>query len=99
MEPWPFGQPVPYDRRLMSAVVVQDEVNVQVGGHLGFNDIQKPAELHGAMASVELTDDTAGLQIQSGKQGSRPIAFIVVRAALQLPRPHGHSSGWVRSSA
>ena len=63
-----LGQPVPDDRRLVGAVVVKDEVNVQIGRDLSLDHIQKPAEFHGAMASVELTDDAAGLQIQSGKQ-------------------------------
>src|SRR5260370_5999688 len=88
MEPRALRQPVPNRRCLVSAVVIEDEVNVQLGRYLGLNDIQEPAELHRAMASVELTDDTAGLQVQRGKQGRGPVTFIVVRAALQLPRLH-----------
>jgi hypothetical protein len=45
----------------VSAVVVEDGVNVQIGRHLSLDHIRKPAELHGAMAAVELTDDPAGL--------------------------------------
>lgn len=89
MESRALGQPVADDRRLVSAVVVEDEVNVQIGWDLSLDHIQKPAEFHGAMASVELANHAAGLQIQSGKQRSRAVAFIVVGAALQLPRLHG----------
>ena len=98
MEARALGEPVPDDRRLVSAVVIQDEMNVQIGRHLGLDHIQELAELHRAMAPVELADDPAGLQVQRGKQGSRPVAFVVVRAALHCPGCMG-SSGWVRSSA
>src|SRR5882672_10475112 len=89
MEPRALGQPVPDERRLVGAIVIEDEMNVQIGRDLGLDDIQKPAELHRAMSLVELADDTAGFQVQSGKQGRGPVALRVVRATLQLPRLHG----------
>jgi hypothetical protein len=52
----------------LSSVVVEDEMNIQIGRYLGLDDIQKSAELHGAMASVQLADHATGLQLQSGKQ-------------------------------
>src|SRR5580704_14991191 len=72
IESWALCQPVPNDRCLVSAVVVEHEVNVQIVRHLGLNDVQTPAELHRAMAPVELTNDTAGLQIQCGKRPKNP---------------------------
>jgi hypothetical protein len=44
MEPRALGQPVPDRRCPVSAVVVEDEMNIQIGRDL--DDIQKPAELH-----------------------------------------------------
>ena len=37
---------------------------------------------------MQLADDAVGLQFQRGKQRSRPVAFVVMRAALELARPH-----------
>src|SRR6185312_13065367 len=89
MEPGPLGQPVPDHRCLVSAVVIEDEMNVQIDRDLCLDNIQKLAELNRTMPLVELADDTAGLQVQSSKQGRGPVAFIVVGAALHLTWLHG----------
>ena len=69
----------------MGAVVVQDDVHVEFGRHVGLDHIEKLAKFLRAMTAVQLADHAAGLQFQRGKQGSRPMAFVVVRAALHLP--------------
>lgn len=61
-------------------------MNIEFGGHVGFNGVQKPAEFLRTMAALQLTNDAAGLQLQSGEQRGRPVTFVIVRAALDLPR-------------
>jgi hypothetical protein len=66
------------------AVVVQNQVHVQIGGNLSLDGIQKPAELDRTMALVKLSDYLNGFQIESGEQGSCPVPFVVMSAALQV---------------
>ena len=87
MKSWAFREPFPDDRGFVGAVVVHDEMRLQSGGHLRLDHIQELAKFRGAMAAVQLANHAAGLQFQRGKQGSRAMAFVVVGAALQLPRP------------
>src|ERR1700736_1366752 len=89
MEAGTFGQPVLNQLRLVSSVVVHDEVNVQWFGHVLLDGVEEVAELFGAMALLVLADDLAGLGIQRGKQAGRAVPRIVVGAALDLPRSHG----------
>ena len=60
MEPGPFREPVPDERRLVSAVVVHDEMNLQVLRDLGFDGVEKFAELDRPMPAVHFADDFAG---------------------------------------
>ena len=46
VEPRSLGQPLPDDRRFVGAVVVEDEMNIQIGRYLGLDGIQKSAELY-----------------------------------------------------
>jgi hypothetical protein len=67
VEARPLGEPFPDHGRLVGAVVVGDQVNLQVRGHLGLDRIQKLAKLLRAMAAVQLADDAVGLQFQCGE--------------------------------
>ena len=49
-----FGEPVPNQGRLVSAVVVGDQMNLQIGRHLRFDPIQKLAELPRAGGGGEI---------------------------------------------
>src|SRR5581483_8307035 len=62
----PFGEPFPYECGLVRAVVVQDDVNVEFCGHVCFDRIQKLAELLRTMATMQLADDAAGLEVERG---------------------------------
>ena len=39
-----LGEPVPDDRRLVGAVVIHDDMRLQIGGHVGLDHIQELAE-------------------------------------------------------
>lgn len=84
-----LGKPVPDHRRFVRSIVVHDDVNIDVGGHIRFDGVQKLAEFLRAEAAMELADHPVGLQLQRGEQRRGSIAFVVMRAALHLPWPHG----------
>lgn len=84
MQPRTLGQPFADNRCFVRTVVVQHPMNPQFGRHPSLDQVQKFAELHPAMAAMQLTDPSGGLQLQRGKQRGSPVAFVVVRAPLQL---------------
>src|SRR4051794_9916526 len=71
----------------VSAVVVHYEVNVQLRGHLSLNYIQEFPKLTRPVPAMELGNDPAGFQLERGKQRSRSMPLVIVRAALYLSRP------------
>src|SRR5439155_21679238 len=81
-------EPFPDERRLMGAVVIHDNVRLQSGGHISLDQIQELAEFRGTMATMQLTNDAAGLQFQRRKQRSGPVTLVVVGAPLGLAGPH-----------
>jgi hypothetical protein len=48
----PLGEPLSNQRCLVSAVVVQHDVNVKIGRHIGLDGVQKPAEFLRTMATM-----------------------------------------------
>ena len=54
VEAWPLGQPVADQLRLVGAVVVQDQVNVQFRRDVLLDGVQESAELDRAMAAMGL---------------------------------------------
>jgi hypothetical protein len=56
--------------RLVGAVVVEDEVNVEFGGHLLIDAIEELAEFHRAVPPVAFSDHLAGLDHERREEGS-----------------------------
>src|SRR5215813_4125128 len=52
MKARPFSEPVSDQSCLVGAVIIQDDMDVQRGGHLRFDQIEKLAKLQGTMAAV-----------------------------------------------
>ena len=67
MKTGPLGEPVSDQRCFVSAVVVQHDVNLQIGGHIGFDRVQKPPEFLRTMAAMQLANDSTALQIESSE--------------------------------
>ena len=65
---WSLGKPFPEDRGFVRAVIIQDDMNIQVSGHVRLDGIQKPAEFLRTMAAMQLADHPVGLQLQRGEQ-------------------------------
>lgn len=69
---------------LVSAVVVTDQVHVQLGGHGLVDRDEELLELGGAVLAVQLADHRAVSDIERGEQAGDAVAGVVVRA------PFGH---------
>ena len=82
----------------MGGVVVHNQVNVQVGGHLRLDGIEELAKLHASAPLVAATNHLAGSGVQGGKERYRPVAQVIVGAPLHCPGRMGNS-GRVRSNA
>ena len=56
-----FGEPVPNQRCFVGAVVIEHDVNVKFGGHIGLDGVQEAAEFLRPMAAVQLANDFSSL--------------------------------------
>src|ERR1035437_6216079 len=89
MKPRSFRQPVADQLRLVGAVVVQDQMDIQVRRNVFFNGIEEVTKLDRAMASLCLSDQLARLGVERGKETGGAVTRIIVSAAFNLPWPHG----------
>src|SRR6516165_6438187 len=55
-----LGQPIPDDGGLVGGVVVDNQMNVQLGRHFLVDAVEKLTEFHAAMAAMALANDFAG---------------------------------------
>lgn len=61
------GEPIADGRRLVRAVVIHYQMNVQVIGNGCVDRAQEFQELTAAMPPMQLTDDFAGSNVERGK--------------------------------
>ena len=73
----------------MRAVIIQHQMDIQIGRNGDVDFLQKVEELHRTMASIALAKDVAGRDIESRKQAGDAMSLVVVRAPLLLSGPHG----------
>jgi hypothetical protein len=85
----PFGKPVADQFGLMARRVVDDDVDVEIGGYLLLDGIQEAAEFLRPMARHACVDDGSGLHVEGGKERGRPVPLIVMSAPFGLPWSHG----------
>ena len=78
-----------FDRwRFVGGVIVEHQMDVEIGRH-GLLDLrQEFAEFDCAVALVAAADDPTGSDVQGGEQRGRAVALVVMAAPLDLPRPH-----------
>jgi hypothetical protein len=98
MEARPARQPSLNSGVLVRAVVVGDQVHVELLGNTGLNVTQETQKLLMPVPCFALGDHTAIGHVQGGKQGRRTMTHVVVRYPFSYPRPIGNT-GCVRSSA
>ena len=83
-----LGQPAVDQGRLVSSVVVQDEVDVDIGGNATFDLVEEASELHTTVPAVATPGYLPGGNVESGEQGGRAVAGVVVRTPFHLPGSH-----------
>ena len=72
----------------MGAVVIHDQLYVQIGRDGFVDGVEELAELNGPMAPMTFPDHFDGFRIQRCKQGGRPVAFVIVASPLRLSGAH-----------
>src|SRR5262245_27598988 len=88
MEPRMADEPAPYARGLVRPIVVQDQMDVELGSDAGVDRLDKSKELLTAMAAMTFANDFAGGHIGGCKQRRGSITPLVVRAPLGRPERH-----------
>ena len=63
MKAGPLYQPVTNQLCFMGAVVVQDQVHIQMVRHVGFDGVEEVTKLHGTMPTLGLADQRSCLGI------------------------------------
>lgn len=82
----PTCEPISDCRRLVSGVIVHDDMNVHVLGNIGFDLSEELFKFLGAMAVIALADDLAGRGVEGGEQRRRSVPCIVMGAPLGRSR-------------
>jgi hypothetical protein len=88
MEAWMAGEPSTDVLGLVCAVVVDDQVHLEVGRHALVDAPQELQELLGSMAAIAAADDLAGGDVERCEQRGRAVADVVVSPSLDLAGPH-----------
>ena len=69
-------------RRLVGAVVVHDQMDVELRGHALIDGSQELQELATAMTPMQIADDLARSEVQCREQCGRAVAHIIMSAPL-----------------
>src|SRR5438309_6846157 len=72
-----------------SAVVVQNQMDLQRGRDTVIDGVEELAKLAAAMPTVTLADHGSRLYVERSKQRGGAVAFVIMAAAFRLARAHG----------
>ena len=86
-----LGQPKTDILVFMSRVIVHDNMEIKLRGHVGIDVAEELEELLMAVTLLALAHHLAGSDIESGKECRRAMAQIVVRIAFQIAQAHRKS--------
>lgn len=75
----------------VSGVVVADDVNIKLGGHLSVDLAQEGQPLLMAMTGGGMSKDLAREIVQGGKQGNRSVTVIVVGLGADMTLAQGQT--------
>lgn len=81
-------QGIVWDIESPKPVVVNDDMHVEPGEHIALDLVEEPAELLRATTRHAFADNGSCLYVKGGKERSRIVPLIVVRAPLGLARSH-----------
>jgi hypothetical protein len=83
-----LDQPASDEQSFARAVVVEDEMDIEIGWDRAVEGIQELAEFPGAMPPVQWAEHRARLGIEGGEQAGGAMPLVVMRAAFGLARTH-----------
>jgi hypothetical protein len=79
---WPLLQPVANQCCLVSAVVIQHQMDVEVSRDSSVYLPQEVKKLYRTVSSIALAEYTASGYIESRKQAGDAVSFVIVGAVL-----------------
>ena len=68
----------------MGAVIVHDEVDIEVRGHVGVDVLQEAEELLMTVPSLALGEHLAGGHVEGGEEGGGPVTDVAMRDAFDV---------------
>src|SRR5207237_7253013 len=74
---------------LVGGVVIDDEMDVELGRQIGLDVTQEGKKLLMAMARFALGNDRAIEHVEGGEQGGGAVALVVMGDAFDVAEPHG----------
>ncbi len=83
-----LSEPCSDGRGLVGGIVVHDEMDIEILGHIGIDFTKELQEFLGSMLFETSSDDFAGCDVEGGKQRRRAMSFVIVSTSLGLTRPH-----------
>ena len=89
MVAWAGGEPAFDLGMLVGAVVVDDEVEIEVWAHAGVDVLEEAQKLLVAMPRLALGDDLAGGHVQGGKEVGGTVTDVAMRDAFDVARQSG----------
>ena len=78
MEAWVTLQPGSDTRMFMGSIVVDDQMQLQAGGHFGINAFQKPNEFLMSVTGHAIADNSAVEHTESREECGGTVTLIVV---------------------
>ena len=81
-----LGQPPVDESRFVGRRVVEDQVNIQAGGHRGIDLVEEVAKLHRPVALLAGADHPAGGHFQRREKVGGAVTAIIVGAPFNLPQ-------------
>jgi hypothetical protein len=78
MEAWVTLQPGSDTRMFMGSIVVDDQMQLQSGGHFGINAFEKPNEFLVSVPRHAVSDNSAIEHTEGGEERGSTVALIVV---------------------
>ena len=93
----PLCQPSSYSGMLVSGVVVDDEMNVEILRHAGIEAAEEGEKLLMPVAGLAFGEDGAGGDVEGSKQRGGTVADVIVGDAFPVAQSHGqHGRGAVQ---
>ena len=81
-------EPSLHRRRLVRRIVVEDEVNIEIGWHRLVDLLEESSELKASVALVAFPQDLPRRHVEGREERRRPVSKVVVGLAFWLTRSH-----------